>query len=101
MPQENLTRRLAELVGFDTQNPMGDERPLAEHLARALHEVGADRVDSFAVGRHHAVLATFGAAPGLLLNAHIDTVPANSGYSTPPHTAQVRDGRLYGLGSAD
>jgi acetylornithine deacetylase/succinyl-diaminopimelate desuccinylase-like protein len=46
-------------------------------------------------------LALFGAAPELLLNAHLDTVPANSGYSAPPHAASVRGGRLYGLGSAD
>jgi acetylornithine deacetylase len=39
------------------------------------------------------------------LNAHIDTVPANSGYATPPHTLTAqpdKDGvRLVGLGSAD
>lgn len=101
MSEADLARRLSELVAFDTQNPMGDERPMAQHLAQQLAGLGADRVDSFAVGRHHAVLALFGASPSLLLNAHIDTVPANTGYSAPPHAASVRDGRLYGLGSAD
>jgi acetylornithine deacetylase len=101
MSKANLARRLSELVAFDTQNPMGDERPMAQHLAQQLAGLGADRVDSFTVGRHHAVLALFGASPSLLLNAHIDTVPANTGYSAPPHAASVRNGRLYGLGSAD
>ena len=58
-------------------------------------------MDHFTVGRHHGVLALFGASPSLLLNAHMDTVPANTGYSAPPHAASVRNGRLYGLGSAD
>jgi acetylornithine deacetylase len=99
--EDPLEARLAELVAFDTQNPTGDERPMAEHLGRALAALGAQRVDLFSVGGHHAVFAPFGPRPTLLLNAHIDTVPANSGYTTPPHTLTARDGRLHGLGAAD
>jgi acetylornithine deacetylase len=48
------------------------------------------------------VYARFGDdAPSLLVNAHLDTVPANSGYTSPPHTLVERDGRLHGLGAAD
>jgi acetylornithine deacetylase len=102
MGAENaLRRRLADLVAFDTQNPSGNERPLALHLARELAALGADNVEAFTAGRHHGVLARFGAAPRLLLNSHIDTVPANSGYTAPPHRLVERDGRLYGLGAAD
>ena len=96
-----VRRRLAELVAFDTQNPTGDERPLVDHLAATLRELGADSVDCFATGEHHAVFACFGAAPTLLVNAHIDTVPANRGYTAPPLVLTERDGRLHGLGSAD
>ncbi len=98
---ETLQQRLAELVAFDTQNPTGDEQALVEKLAADLRGVGASQVETFARGRHHAVLACFGPAPRLLLNAHVDTVPANRGYTAPPLTLVERDGRLYGLGSAD
>src|SRR3954469_13770109 len=101
MVPEGIARRLATLVGFDTQNPSGDERPLIEKLAGELRALGADSVETFAAGRHHAVLARFGAAPRLLINAHVDTVPANAGYTSPAHTLALRDGRLYGIGSAD
>jgi acetylornithine deacetylase len=101
MVSEGIARRLAELVAFDTQNPTGDERPLVERLARDLRELGADSVETFATGSHHAVLARFGARPRLLINAHVDTVPANTGFSAPAHTLVERDGQLYGLGSAD
>jgi acetylornithine deacetylase len=102
MGAENaLRRRLADLVAFDTQNPSGDERPLALHLARELSALGADNVEAFTAGRHHGVLARFGTSPRLLLNAHIDTVPANSGYTAPPHRLVERDGRLHALGAAD
>ena len=99
--EADLTGRLTRLVAFDTQNPDGDESAMVQHLTRDLEELGADRVEAFSVGRHHAVFACFGAAPSLLLNAHIDTVPANSGYTAPPHRLTERQGRLYGLGSAD
>ena len=39
--------------------------------------------------------------PTLLLNSHHDTVKPNSGYSRDPFSADVEDGKLYGLGSND
>jgi acetylornithine deacetylase len=98
----DLRRRLAELVAFDTQNPMGNERPAVEMLARELRAVGARTVETFEAEGHHAAYARFGDdAPSLLVNAHVDTVPANSGYSASPHSLVERDGKLHGLGAAD
>jgi len=39
--------------------------------------------------------------PVILLNSHIDTVKAASGYSRDPFSPDVEDGILYGLGSND
>lgn len=39
--------------------------------------------------------------PRLLLNSHIDTVPACEGWSVDPWAAHWRDGRLVGLGAND
>jgi acetylornithine deacetylase len=98
----SLSDRLAELVSFDSQNPSGDERPLVALLARQLGELGAARIETREVDGHAFVYASFGAErPRLLLNAHVDTVPANSGYTSPPHTLVERDRRLFGLGAAD
>jgi acetylornithine deacetylase len=97
-----LPERLAELVAFDTQNPDGDERPLVRELGRQLKALGAASVEEATVEGHAYVYARFGAAPpALLLNAHVDTVPANSGYSSPPHLLVRRGERLHGLGAAD
>ena len=41
------------------------------------------------------------AKPTLLLNAHIDTVKAVSTWTRDPHSPDIVDGRLYGLGSND
>ena len=71
------------------------------HLAGELQALGATDVETFEVPGHASVLARFGPRPALLLNAHVDTVPANAGYSRSPFEL-VEDGdRLVGLGSAD
>jgi acetylornithine deacetylase len=97
-----LLERLAELVSFDTRNPEGDERPLVHRLAGELRALGALTVDEVDVGDHAYVYARFGGErPTLLLNAHVDTVPANTGYSSPPHVLVRRSDRLHGLGACD
>ncbi|EOR94710.1 Acetylornithine deacetylase [Arcticibacter svalbardensis MN12-7] len=39
--------------------------------------------------------------PTILLNSHHDTVKPNMGYNRDPFSADVEDGKLYGLGSND
>jgi acetylornithine deacetylase len=98
----DLRRCLAALVSHDTQNPTGDEQPLAQALGRELGALGAASVEVFAEKGHHSVYARFGeGTPALLVNAHLDTVPANAGYTGPPLDAVERDGRIQGLGTAD
>jgi acetylornithine deacetylase len=41
------------------------------------------------------------AKPTVLLNSHHDTVKANSAYTRDPFSADVEEGKLYGLGSND
>jgi acetylornithine deacetylase len=99
---DRLVERLAELISFDTRNPDGDERPLVQRLAAELRALGAASVEVADVGEHAYVYARFGGeAPRVLLNAHVDTVPANEGYTSPPHLLVRRGDRLYGLGTAD
>ncbi len=95
---------LAELIGFPTQNPTGDEVALCERLAELLGDRGADHAEVVEVprevGRSGYVYARFG-EPRLLINVHVDTVPANTGWTRDPHRAEVTDDRVIGLGSAD
>lgn len=39
--------------------------------------------------------------PSILLNSHLDTVPANTGYTRDPYAPVITDGKLFGLGSTD
>ena len=100
----------AELVAFPTQQAgpdrgAGDERALCEYVAPMLRAASADEVLVESTPRSDGgpgayVFARWG-TPRRLINVHIDTVPANAGWSRDPWTPYVADGRLYGLGSAD
>ena len=97
---------LAELVAFPTQQgDGGDELRLCEHLAPLLRARGADDVVVERAPRSDGspgayVFARWG-TPKRIINAHVDTVPANAGWSRDPWKPAIEDGQLYGLGSAD
>ncbi|HEX5062852.1 MAG TPA: M20/M25/M40 family metallo-hydrolase [Kofleriaceae bacterium] len=101
---------LAELVAIPTQQAgpdgkAGDERRLCDHLAPLLRARGADEVIVADAKRTDGspgayVFARWG-TPRRIINAHVDTVPANAGWSRDPWKPHIENGRLYGLGSAD
>jgi acetylornithine deacetylase len=100
----SVVELLERLVRVDTHNPNGDEPQLARTLAAELKARGADEVTMVQVPRQPKasvwVHARWG-QPTLLLNAHLDTVPPNAGWTTPPHEPRIADGKLYGLGACD
>lgn len=71
---------------------------IAAHVIRKLRAAGARNVRRDAAGN---VIATLGSGgPGLLLNAHLDTVPP-ADYAGDPFSGKVVRGRLLGRGSSD
>lgn len=101
---EQCVNHLRNLVAHRSVNPGGDEVGLATRLADTLKDLGADSVHVGEVVRPSTkgayVYAQFG-TPSLLLNAHLDTVPANSGWKRDPFVPEISEGRFYGLGSCD
>ena len=94
---------LSRLIAVDTHNPGGDEPKLCALAADELRARGGEVrvVEVPREGQTGAyVLATWG-TPRLLVNAHVDTVPVNAGWSGDPFTARVADGRVVGLGACD
>ncbi|MBL8068941.1 MAG: M20/M25/M40 family metallo-hydrolase [Armatimonadetes bacterium] len=73
-----------------------NEGEISEFIAAHLRRSGAE------VSRHGLnVIAKTAGKPRLLLNTHFDTVPPNDAWTRDPWTADVVDGRVYGLGSND
>lgn len=95
------------LVATPSVNPPGDERAVAALAAQRMRDLGLADVETVAevperpnlLGR---VPGTTG-KPRLILNGHLDTKPVGdrSQWRTDPLVPTVKDGNLYGLGSAD
>lgn len=87
-----------------TPSPSGDEGAAARVAEAWLRRLGYDRVW---VDRHGSVvgqiIGTAGAGPHLLLDGHLDTVPATNEHlwRHPPFAAEIDDGAVWGLGAAD
>ncbi len=101
------------LVRLPTVNPPGDgyrdcAELLGERLARRGFEVDYLRAtgtpgDTDAYPRWNIVARREGSTSGpcVHFNSHIDVVAPGSGWSVDPFAAEVRDGRIYGRGTAD
>src|SRR5579864_535351 len=102
---------LAALVRCPSDNPPGDCAPHGELTASEMEKLGfaveRHRVPDEVLARHGlrsvinvVVRERFGPGPTVALNAHGDVVPAGGGWSTDPYGAEIRDGWMYGRGSA-
>jgi acetylornithine deacetylase len=99
-----VTDLLCELVRFRTHQNGGEERPICEFLAQQL-SASADEVIVGDAPRSDGTTGAYVFArwgiPRRVINAHVDTVPANAGWSRDPWEPHVTDDSLFGLGSAD
>ena len=93
----DLTRELVR-----AESPTGREAPAAEVLVRALGDLGYDDVRVDAAGNVIGELYR-GEGPTLMLNGHIDTVPAGDpdAWPHPPFGGVLEDGFVYGRGACD
>jgi acetylornithine deacetylase len=95
---------LTELVGFASVSANSNLDIIAYIEARLASLGIASRRIPDKTGQKASLLATIGPAdrPGVVLSAHTDVVPATEpNWSSPPFTASLRDGRLYGRGACD
>ncbi|HEX7125158.1 MAG TPA: M20/M25/M40 family metallo-hydrolase, partial [Thermodesulfobacteriota bacterium] len=113
-PHEPVVERLRDLVAIESVNPFMDasgsgEAGVADYLATTFRRLGLEverrEVHPAAAGRPAranlvARLAGREPGPGLLLEAHMDTVPAVAG-QVDPFTPRIADGRLAGRGACD
>lgn len=102
---DELIALLRDLVRIPSFNPPGEEGALAEHVGAWLSEAGLEAQLQPVAGRRANVVARLrgdGTRPGLLLCAHLDTVPPGEiPWTCDPLLGDERDGRIYGRGSAD
>jgi acetylornithine deacetylase/succinyl-diaminopimelate desuccinylase-like protein len=102
---DQAVRLCQQLVQIDTTNPPGNEQRAAELVADELAAAGLEpALLQSAPARANVVarLAGSGAAPPLLLAAHLDVVEADpSQWTHAPFSGEIADGCLWGRGAID
>jgi acetylornithine deacetylase/succinyl-diaminopimelate desuccinylase-like protein len=96
----------SDLIRIDTSNPGGLERPAAEYVAGLLADLGLEpEIIEEIPGRSNVVARLAGeesALPGMLVHAHLDSVPAQrSEWTVDPWSGHIADGFVWGRGAVD
>jgi succinyl-diaminopimelate desuccinylase len=119
--RKDIVDLTCRLVSIDTTVPPGRNYPkIAQTLAQELKELGAKtaigyisestlkRKVSPEVGlsgprpNTYGTIEGDGEGPSILLNGHVDVVPAQTeGWTSDPFKPVVKNGRIYGRGAAD
>ncbi|HWQ55882.1 MAG TPA: dipeptidase [Bryobacteraceae bacterium] len=111
--QQNQDRFLEELKTFlripsisTLPEHAGDIQRAAEFVADSLRGIGMENVEIIPTAKHPLVYADWLHAPGkptVLCYGHYDVQPADpiELWETPPFEPTLRDGNLYGRGTAD
>ena len=95
---------LRQLLRFDTTNPPGAERECIDWARGLLEEAGLEvRILAREDERPNllARLPGAGDAPPLLLQGHVDVVPAEGDWRHPPFGGELHDGVVWGRGALD
>lgn len=93
---------LEHLIQFPTVSPPGNEEPAACYLAEILMDAGLHcQVQRLGDNRANLIAWLGEEGPELMLNGHLDVVPAPGEWASPPFSMTRKEGRLYGRGSAD
>jgi acetylornithine deacetylase/succinyl-diaminopimelate desuccinylase-like protein len=94
-----------DLLRIDTTNPPGNERPAAKHLARLFAREGIEHTVLESEPTRASVVARLrgnGRKEPLLLNGHLDVVPAErDAWQRDPFGAEEADGCIWGRGAID
>jgi acetylornithine deacetylase/succinyl-diaminopimelate desuccinylase-like protein len=103
---ERPAELLQRLIRFDTTNPPGAERECVEWIRQLVEEAApkaAIRVVAQDDSRPNLIarLSGRGEAPPLLLQGHVDVVPAKGDWTHPPFGGEIVDGYVWGRGALD
>lgn len=98
----NLLRKMLQIK---TINPPGNEKDLAELIAKELNSFGMEaEVVDLGNNRGNVIgrLRGTGERKALLFNGHLDTVPPGDvEWDYGPYSGHIQDGKIYGRGSSD
>jgi len=93
---------LSRMIACNTTNPDGKEEALAQLLFDEMQNIGLKAFVQPIIPQRANVIGEAGEGEkALLLNGHLDVVPAVGNWSSDPFVMTKRDGKFYGRGTAD
>ena len=107
--EEDVVKLCQELIQIPSVNygeGRGDEKAAAEYVVAKMKEVGIEsKIYESAPNRCSVVARIEGrdkSKPGLVVNGHLDVVPANAAdWSVDPFSGVIKDGCIWGRGAVD
>ncbi|MCQ6562954.1 M20 family metallopeptidase [Paenibacillus mendelii] len=102
--QGRVLELLADLVRFPSVNPTGSEQQVADYIAGVMEAAGCEvELQEIEPGRPNvfATLKGTGGGRTVILNTHMDVVPAGEGWKSDPFEMRLEEDRVYGRGVMD
>ena len=104
LDETSLVNLVQELVRIRTPNPPADYSVISGKMRSLMDSLGLEvNILEGEKGKPNVVGLWRGAGSGptLLLDAHMDVVPEGDGWEVDPWEAKIRDGAIWGRGTAD
>ena len=106
--EDELVDILSKAVNIPSTNPTGNEKPMCEYVESLLRQ---NDIEFFTVpvekDRYNIIAKIKGKSDkdAVVFTGHMDVVPVSDDemkrWNTPPFKATIKDGKLFGRGSAD
>lgn len=102
----SICQEMIRIPSVNYGEGVGDERAMADYVAKKLAEVGIDsELITTGENRVNVVAKIAGVdqtRPGLIVHGHLDVVPVNAAdWSVDPFGGTIKDGYLWGRGAVD
>jgi succinyl-diaminopimelate desuccinylase len=99
---ERVIKLVKDLIGFDSQNPPGREKEIADFCRAYLGRWGIpSRSVALRPGRDNVIAEMGSGSKKLLITPHLDTVPAGRKWTHSPLKGRLQGGKIFGLGATD
>lgn len=106
--EDELVDIFSKAVDIKSTNPKGNEKPMCEYVESLLKQNGIEYVSVPVEESRYDIIAKIRGSrdkDALVFTGHMDVVPVSDDemkrWNTPPFTSTIKDGKLYGRGSAD
>lgn len=106
--EDELLDIFSKAVDIKSTNPKGNEKPMCEYVENLLKQNGIEYFKVPVEESRYDIIAKIRGSrdkDALVFTGHMDVVPVSDDemkrWNTPPFTSTIKDGKLYGRGSAD